>query len=605
MDHSKIIDIIWMSSTVAQLRSIDSLLRTLRDRLVVSANRLSRKEKYRVWRLQWYENGFFGRLYIQQWMRRTMKKKTIEDDRRNLQLTRAALKRELERLGQVQGLLLNRPCEMSETRLLTSVQATLNEQRRSDNSSTDGDDDDSNSNTPNTASKTKRKTVHEVGRIDGAAARQALFRSECNINRRNKSRNDASPHRRFSNNINSNDEGDINPLQEWTLEAQEWNRKGRSIIAEVVTETISDAFEPTSCLTKGRQSNVETDLKTLSEWASGKKTDAEDWYTVLALFDCLSKARLLREHKYLPISIDFKNWFKRIDVFRIPSSLATIGVSLIVHNTLKPYWPDIVEGAKAIGKATWGVIEFRFVTPFKDIALDLLNRRPKLLDPFELTNEETSLDNMLHDLGIGDGTKDGRKEALAAASRMYESEMAQGVIRNFIRGEMVRLLLIQVQQLKTGLLQAMGSIDDLIDANRLNVQLLATIPAVLLVTVGTRIFFRALYGLRSKDIVGLPTAHAEMKDLLMKMERCLLLSSHTEDNVSESGPETFLKPDELGEFVLYMHTYLSILDFCSPPFPTKTCDAIHSEMQELLMQGQLSTKRQIALLKVRFFISLF
>jgi hypothetical protein len=50
-----------------------------------------------------------------------------------------------------------------------------------------------------------------------------------------------------------------------------------------------------------------------------------------------------------------------------------------------------------------------------------------------------------------------------------------------------------------------------------------------------------------------------------------------------------------------MHQYLVILDFCSPPFPAKGCDSIHFSMQDLLMQGQLSTKRQIALLQVRTF----
>jgi len=174
--------------------------------------------------------------------------------------------------------------------------------------------------------------------------------------------------------------------------------------------------------------------------------------------------------------------------------------------------------------------------------------------------------------------------------------------------------LIQVQQLKTGLLQAMGSIDDLMDSNRLNVQLLATIPAILLVTFGTRIFFRAMYSLRSRDLIGLPNAKAEMGDLLRKMERCLLLASHKED-IFEFSDDTkekkskviaaslppvpvTLQPNELGEFVLHMHSYLVILDYCSPPFPAKGCDAIHSAMQDLLMQGQLSTQRQIALLQV-------
>ena len=35
----------------------------------------------------------------------------------------------------------------------------------------------------------------------------------------------------------------------------------------------------------------------------------------------------------------------------------------------------------------------------------------------------------------------------------------------------------------------MGAIDDLVDANRLNVQLLAAIPAIVLLAVGSRFFF--------------------------------------------------------------------------------------------------------------------
>mmetsp|Transcript_7922 Transcript_7922/g.11655 ORF Transcript_7922/g.11655 Transcript_7922/m.11655 type:complete len:221 (-) Transcript_7922:265-927(-) len=208
---------------------------------------------------------------------------------------------------------------------------------------------------------------------------------------------------------------------------------------------------------------------------------------------------------------------------------------------------------------------------------------------------------MLKDLGVGDGTEVSRPQALLEATRMYEKELSQGPVMNLIRGKMVHLLLIQLQQLKTGSLQSMGSIDDLMDSNRLNVQLLATIPAILLVSFGTRLFFRALYSLRSRDIIGLTSAQAEMGDLLRKMERCLLLASYKEDKFEIPGVEPLsltLTPDELGEFVLHMHSYLVLLDFCSPPFPTKGCDSIHAGMQDLLMQGQINTKRQIALLQL-------
>jgi nuclear-control-of-ATPase protein 2 len=558
-------DVLWMSAKVAEVRTLDALLRVLRERLLTSAVRLSKKEKYRAWRLQWYENGF-GRLG-KRWIRRMLKGRTLEDDRVNLQLTSAALKREMERLGQVQMLLLNRPTELSETLLLMAASAT----------------------------QADEKGPNRSGKIDAAGAKVAL-------QAKYKCKSDASLAYGYDS------------VQMYNVDAHEWTVNARALIYELVTETLTVAFKPDEKVENDRNTTVAYDLQTLGKWATYEKCDFEGWDTALTLTENLSKARLMREQKYLPTAIDLKQLWKRIDVLGIPSSLAVVAGALVVHNLVYiPYWDDIVESGKFLLQAVWGVIEFRFWTPLKDIVLDLLNRRPRLLDPYALANEEISLDNMLKDLGIGDGTKECRPEALAEASRMYEKELAQGAIKNLFRGAMVRLLLIQVQQLKTGLLQAMGSIDDLMDSNRLNVQLLATIPAILLVTFGTRVFFRALYSLRSRDLIGLPNAKAEMGDLLRKMERCLLLASHAEDIFESSGTlkdktkndmldamqkPVVLQPKELGEFLLHMHSYLVILDFCSPPFPTKGCDSIHSALQDLLMQGQLSTKRQIALLQV-------
>ena len=92
-------------------------------------------------------------------------------------------------------------------------------------------------------------------------------------------------------------------------------------------------------------------------------------------------------------------------------------------------------------------------------------------------NCTSSLDNMLLGLGVGDGTRASRSAALAAASRLYEQEVSGGAIRGILRGNVAQLMLIQIQQLKADLLQAMDQIDTLVDANRLNVQLVASIPA--------------------------------------------------------------------------------------------------------------------------------
>ena len=70
----------------------------------------------------------------------------------------------------------------------------------------------------------------------------------------------------------------------------------------------------------------------------------------------------------------------------------------------------------------------------------------------------------------------------------------------------------------------MGAIDDLVDANRLNVQLLASVPALLLLAVGSRLFFTSLYTLRTRDLRSTRAVHAEMAECLTRIERCLLLA---------------------------------------------------------------------------------
>ena len=74
------------------------------------------------------------------------------------------------------------------------------------------------------------------------------------------------------------------------------------------------------------------------------------------------------------------------------------------------------------------------------------------------------------------------------------------MVKNFFSGKMIRLVLIQVQFLKKELLKAMGAMDEMVDANRLNVQLLAALPAVWLVSGASRLTLAALFAIRTKKI---------------------------------------------------------------------------------------------------------
>ncbi|RHY67838.1 hypothetical protein DYB34_000197 [Aphanomyces astaci] len=64
---------------------------------------------------------------------------------------------------------------------------------------------------------------------------------------------------------------------------------------------------------------------------------------------------------------------------------------------------------------------------------------------------------------------------MSVVSLQYEKELPKAV-RNLVTGDIVRMMLIQIQFIKKELMVAMKAIDDLMDANQLNMQMMATLP---------------------------------------------------------------------------------------------------------------------------------
>jgi hypothetical protein len=199
-------------------------------------------------------------------------------------------------------------------------------------------------------------------------------------------------------------------------------------------------------------------------------------------------------------------------------------------------------------------------------------------------------------------------------------------------------------------------LSDLVDANRLNAQLLAAGPAVLLLALGSRSFFAVLHMLRTRGLRSMRQVHKQMTRSLQRLERCLVLAgasrpqslsttgmrasspdgveaaeSTSSQGTHQRAPKAWMRfpwtsepPSaeeaaaqiaaeltkggsaldvrmlsgaELGEFALHVHSYLLLLDFSSPAYPAGAADAIHHETQELLRQGGLSVEQQTALLR--------
>mmetsp|Transcript_32274 Transcript_32274/g.95066 ORF Transcript_32274/g.95066 Transcript_32274/m.95066 type:complete len:999 (-) Transcript_32274:1283-4279(-) len=567
----EVIGLVDMSKALVEIRTLDAILRVARDRLISSSNRLRRV------RSNW---DFNVRVYSGGPIRRTLSKTfrvvlqwfgrgSLEDDRRYLSMAEAAYKKEISRLGAVQELLLSRPSEMRSEALLGALEGGG-----------------------------ISKGAYGGGVVNPKGAKEILLQ-----------------------------EKEVGGT--WLNEAKRWSMEARSLIRDITTETFQTVASDKKCLPR---LTVGEALDIVEDWSEGRRdADTESWHAVLVLVEGLATPRRVGEHRARIRAADVLKGIKKLDLGGVPSSMFLLWLAHVVHDSVAPHWKTMTGfGEKAV-VAVWGVIDMRFWRPIRDITLDLLNRRPHLLDPYALTIEEASLDYMLRDLGVGDGTPEGRAAAVAAAARMYEDELKAGALKGLVRGRVVRLMLIQVQQLKAGLLKAMGSIDDLVDKNRLNVQLLASIPAFILVTYGSKFLFSFIVGLRMKRVTVLPIKNlqGEMTDCLRRIERCLLLSgregdklgNNDEDDLSSDNDEggkttkemaedleipdiasskskiSQLSTDELGEFVLLCHSYLLLLDYATPPISYRTFDSVHRNMQELLLpHGQLSIGRQLKLL---------
>lgn len=257
-------------------------------------------------------------------------------------------------------------------------------------------------------------------------------------------------------------------------------------------------------------------------------------------------------------------------------------MSLLLHKYTQPHWDTWLKTATEVLVKIIEIGDRRIYKPVKGIVDDVLNRNVEA-KAFFPDDEQASLDNMLRDLGFGDGTSERRREALGMARDLYEEDLRKGLLRNLVGGQLLRLLLIQVQQLKAGLLSALDNIDTLVKSNRINFQLLATIPAAILFWALLRFLFRSIYNIRAKDLRPVTFVHGDMLEYLESMETILFLNDPVRVP-SQSPPRSpsVVKDIPLGELTLYMHRYLLQLDLSCPPFPSHHCDQIHDWMLQLL-----------------------
>jgi ATP synthase regulation protein NCA2 len=250
---------------------------------------------------------------------------------------------------------------------------------------------------------------------------------------------------------------------DWKDEARLWSGSARIALCDLVRATRDRsalAFEDEQesrtnwkKLDTGLNEAMDDILLLEQQWARRnyreKSRVPEQWRRMVHYVDHLGSWRRTGEDRSISVSdLLLLDWSRGIDFFGIPSTILALVVAHWVHAWIKPRWPEIREESWKFIETVRLVLVQRVWTPVKGIWDDLTNRSEGIMSGLSVEEEQIALDGMLRDMGFGDGSVNTRREALAAAADRYQKDLDSGLLRNFLRGELVRLLLVQVQQLK-------------------------------------------------------------------------------------------------------------------------------------------------------------
>ena len=421
-----------ISELTLQIQAMDALLRLCRNRLLQTVYRLARAKEYwdrRINESRWWHVG-----------------NNDVENRLRLAQAQAAYQAEVKRLGRIMEVLFQRPNDMEEGLLLQALKTTEEERLAAQNSGGNENDNDNNplsSLMPPWIDQQRIRRWHprewkfpKLYSLHWRGGRWYVQKNE-------RATNDVSP--------SVAREALTETSDEWMTEAREWTQQSRKLVVEIVRE----------CL-EGCSSQ---DLYTVEAWDSlawasqhyGEGDTQKDWSTVLHYVNALSTWRRIGESKVVRLKdAAIVHWSRRMDIMGIPSYLASIWIANRFHNWIMPRWPQLKRDGAEILETVISIWIARVWVPFKGIVDELMNRSKGIMSALSVEDEQTSLDHMLRDMGFGDGTSESRRIALQRASEQYEHDLSSGVFVNLARGRLVRLLLIQVQQLKVGLLSAMG-----------------------------------------------------------------------------------------------------------------------------------------------------
>ena len=194
---------------------------------------------------------------------------------------------------------------------------------------------------------------------------------------------------------------------------------------------------------------------------------------------------------------------------------------------------ELQKRSEKIMKHTKNFFKKRLKEPLKNIINDVfLNKKLQLADQVALKDAQRSLGVMLNDFLTQYRSSLPEKERskivsnldMTPISQEYEVELRRPV-PNILSGRIARLVLIQLQFVKKELLVAMQAIDELLNANQVNLQLLSITPAIfsgILLQNLVKVLVGVLsYSSRGKFMDSIATAHRELRLGVRQLEKIL------------------------------------------------------------------------------------
>jgi len=182
---------------------------------------------------------------------------------------------------------------------------------------------------------------------------------------------------------------------------------------------------------------------------------------------------------------------------------------------------------------------------------------------------------------------------MSPISEEYELELRRP-IQNLVSGRIARLVLIQLQFVKKELLVAMQAIDELFNANQVNLQLLAVTPAIfsiiLIQQIARTVVAAAKSSSRGRFIESTTAVQRELRSGMRECERMLSTSPgyHRNENSTSSL--------ELGRLMSVLHRLQCVLVLNSSHFDDLSLRQIQEDLRDMATAG-LSVAQRLAMVE--------